>query len=571
MDGGHALLKIIERAQIDTVVSSPGSEWPPVWEAFAELAGRGITRPSFVNCRHEALAVAVAAGYTKVTGRPQVVLLHATAGPLNAAMMLRAAQQERIPMVVCAGETMSFGEDDRTPDPGGQWIHDLCDLGGPSDMLRRCVKWAERIVSPSILTVSVDRAIQIAQEPPAGPVLLSMPFEMLMEEVRLAEYARPNQAVRAEGIDDKAVDRAVELLLNADHPVVVTENLGRSENAVQRLVELCELLSIPVMESYRPAFLNFPRDHALYLSYDRSFLEESDLIIAAGAVTPWYPASKAPKPATQVLLIDEEFPYSRLPFWGYEVDLALVAPPAVTLEKLVGRVRSSEKLKINDPIYEKRLRASREMHEKETAACREQAEAHSKDTPIDPCWLCHVLNETLPQDAVIVEETTTHRALIQNMIRRSRPMSHFGRITGGLGVGLGYALGVKLAMKDRPVFTLIGDGAFHYNPVPSCLGLAQEYDLPIAVVLFNNGRYRSMERSLLKYFPSGSAHKTGVHYGSPIDPSPDYRLLAEAYGGFGIRVDKPEEIEPAMHEAMTYLRHGHLVLMDVRLNDYTPR
>jgi acetolactate synthase-1/2/3 large subunit len=150
-------------------------------------------------------------------------------------------------------------------------------------------------------------------------------------------------------------------------------------------------------------------------------------------------------------------------------------------------------------------------------------------------------------------------------------MSHFGRITGGLGVGLGYALGVKLAMKDRPVFTLLGDGAFHYNPVPSCFGLAQEYDLPIAVVLFNNGRYRSMERSLLKYFPSGSAHKTGVHYGSPIDPSPDYRLLAEAYGGFGIRVDKPEEIEPAMHEAMTYLRHGHLVLMDVRLNDYTPR
>jgi thiamine pyrophosphate-dependent acetolactate synthase large subunit-like protein len=85
------------------------------------------------------------------------------------------------------------------------------------------------------------------------------------------------------------------------------------------------------------------------------------------------------------------------------------------------------------------------------------------------------------------------------------------------------------------VFTLIGDGAFHYNAVPSCLGVAQEYGLPIHAVIFNNGRYLSMETSLIKYFPAGSAKKTGIHFGAEIGPRPDYQHYAKAHGGYGYR------------------------------------
>ena len=205
MHGGQAFVRVIERNRIDTIVSSPGSEWPAVWEALAELTERGGTRPRYINCRHEALAIGFAAGYTKVTGRPQVVLLHASAGPLNGAMVLRSALHERVPMVICTGETIGFGEDSRVPDPGGQWLHGLSDLGGPAEMLRRCVKWSERISSAAVLAASLERAIQISMEPPAGPVFLSVPFELLMEEVRLGEYVRPNEAVRAVEIGDEAV------------------------------------------------------------------------------------------------------------------------------------------------------------------------------------------------------------------------------------------------------------------------------------------------------------------------------------------------------------------------------
>ncbi len=542
-----------------------------MWEALAEAEERGDNRPRYINCRHEALAVAMASGYTKVTGRPQAVLLHATAGPLNAAMYLRAAYQERVPMVVCCGETAAFGEESRLPDPGNQWIHDLTDIGGPAELLRRCVKWSERVTSSTILVSSVERAMQIALEPPAGPVLLGVPFECLLDEVSLPEDNRPNRVARAIAVDEAAIQEAVDLLLRARSPVLVTEHVGRDASAVNPLVELCESLAIPVMESFRPAFLNFPRNHPLYLPYDPRRIESADLVLVADAVSPWYPISKGPKAGAKVVFLGDEYPYSRLPFWGYKADLALIAPPAATLARLLGRVKASEAFAGNRPAYEERSRRIREEHDKQMTTLERDAVEHKNDIPVDPRWLCQALNESIPPNGVIVEETTVHRTLIQNMIPRTQPMSYIARVTGGLGVSLGYALGAKLALKDRPVFVLIGDGGFHYNPVPSCLGLAQEYSLPIIVVVFNNQRYLSMERGLLRYYPDGAAKKSGVHFGGPILPNPDYRLYADIYGGYGVRVTDPKDIQPAVARALEHGAAGRLAVIDVVLSDFSPR
>ena len=571
MHGGKALVKVFERAGIDYIFCSPGTEWPPVWEALAGLKERGVDRPKYINCRHEALAVAMASGYTKVTGRPQAVLLHATAGPLNAAMFLRAAYQERVPMVICCGETAGFGEESRLPDPGNQWIHDLTDIGGPAELLRRCVKWSDRVTSSTILIQSLERAMQIAVEPPAGPVLLGVPFECMLDEISLPEDNRPNRVARPFAIDEPAIQEAVDMLLRAQRPVLVTEHVGRDASVVGPLVELCESLAIPVMESFRPAFLNFPRSHPLYLPYDPRRIESADLVLIADAVTPWYPVSKGPKADVKVVFLGDEYPYSRLPFWGYKVDLALIAPPAATLARLLSCIKASEGFVGNRPAYEERSRRIREEHDKQVAAMQREAVEHKNDAPVDPRWLCQALNESIPANAVIVEETTVHRTLIQNMIPRTEPMSYIARVTGGLGVSLGYALGAKLAMKERPVFVLIGDGGFHYNPVPSCLGLAQEYELPIIVVVFNNQRYLSMERGLLKYYPDGVSKKTGVHFGGPILPNPDYRLYADIYGGYGVRVTDPKDIQPAIAQALEHVARGRLALVDVVLSDYIPR
>lgn len=571
MQGGYVILEAVARAGIDYIFSSPGSEWPPVWEALADHAAKGGEKPKYINCRHEALSVCLAAGYTKVTRRPQLVLLHASVGPLNAAMSLRAAYQERVPMVVCAGESAAYGEDERLSDPGGQWLHSLSDLGGPADMLRRCVKWSERILSPAVLIANLERAFHIAQEPPEGPVLLSIPFEWMMEDIAVPEAQRETEVVRGAGPEGAIIENVAGLLVKAGKPVVLTEHLGRDPEGVRALVELSEILALPVMETHRPAFLNFPRNHPNYLCHDSRYIEEADLILVVDAVSPWYPANKGPGSRCKVVFIGDEFPYARLPFWGYRVDVALVGHPSATLKRLAQAVRSAADFPSNRPAYLERCKQIAEEHARQKASHEAQAKEHAADRPIDPRWLCHVLHEAIPANAVVVEETTVHRTLVQNLVGRHEPMSYIARVTGGLGVGLGYALGAKLAMRDRPVLALIGDGAFHYNPVVACLGLAQEYELPIIIVLFNNGRYLSMERSLLKYFPGGSAKITGIHYGARIEPDPDYALLARAYGGYGVKVESPDDIAAAVKEALRQHAGGRLSLIDVVLRDYTPR
>jgi acetolactate synthase I/II/III large subunit len=570
MQGGQAMLRAIERSGVDYILSSPGSEWPPVWEALAEAAARGARQPKYINCRHEAVAVAMAAGYTKVTNRPQVVMLHATAGPLNAAMTLRAALHERTPMVILSGEIAAYGENTQIADPGGQWLHDLTDLGGSPDLLRSCVKWADRISSAELLAPTIERAVQIAVEPPAGPVLIGIPFECMMEDVQWNDHGKANEVVRPLVVDDIAIDKALKLITTAKNPVGVTEYAGGDPRAVERLVQLCELFSIPVMETYRPAFVNFPRTHPLYLHHDPKAVDAADLILMVEAVTPWYPASKSPKNA-KVIAIAAEFPNSRLPYWGYNVDLALVAPPASTLEKLIIKAKASEEVAGNRAMYEQRFARIRAQHESYFANLKSEGRKYANDIPIDPRWLCHALGEALPENSVISEETTVYRTLIQEAIPRSQPQSYFARITGGLGVGLSYALGVKLAMPERPVFALIGDGAFHYNAVPSCLGVAEEYQLPIHVVVFNNGRYLSMETSLMKYFPGGAAKTTGLHFGANIAPHPDYQFYAEAHGGQGFRVTRPDEIKPAIAQALEREKDGKLTVIDVVLSDFNPR
>ena len=169
----------------------------------------------YINCRHEAAAVAMASGYTKITGKPQAVLLHATAGPLNAAMFLRAAYQERVPMVICCGETSAFGEESRLPDPGNQWIHDLTDIGGPAELaspLRQVVRPRHFSDDPCPKRRAGNAN---CVEPPAGPVLLGVPFECMLDEVALLEDNRTNRIERPCAIDDQAIQEAVSMLLRA--------------------------------------------------------------------------------------------------------------------------------------------------------------------------------------------------------------------------------------------------------------------------------------------------------------------------------------------------------------------
>jgi acetolactate synthase-1/2/3 large subunit len=127
------------------------------------------------------------------------------------------------------------------------------------------------------------------------------------------------------------------------------------------------------------------------------------------------------------------------------------------------------------------------------------------------------------------------------------------------------ALGVKLGLKDRPVAALIGDGSFLYNPLVQAFGAAKSYDLPILIVVLNNGQYRAMQTGHLHHYPDGVAQAAQLWHGVHID-GPDYSRLGLPFGFHGARVEHPAELQPAIAGALRALADGRSAILDVVLS-----
>ena len=568
LSGAEAVLRGLRMMGVERIFASPGSDWAPLWEALAKPYGPDEV-PEYVSSRHEETAVAMASGYAKATGRLPAVVLHTTVGALHATMCLRTALHERIPMVVLAGESIAFGESPAVSDPGRQWLRLLADVGGPARLVEPCVKWSAGVSTSLLLPHTIQRAAQLAMAAPKGPVFVSVPVEMLMDAMTLDPPAAAGFA-RAPAADPAAIDELAHALCAAAHPVIVTEQLGKSVAAVDRLVELAEALGAPVVEGWQPTYVNFPRTHPLYggvaATEMSAVLDEADLVFLVEAVAPWHPPSALPAPRTRVLVLGEEPLNPRLPFWGFRADLVVAGEAERSLAMLVDRVRATVAPGSRSTVTAR----WRERHEKQRAAAREAARATGASTPIETRWIAHELNEVLPADAIVVDETITHRPDIVRLLDRLAPGAFFEASYGGLGVGLGTALGVKLAHPDRTVVTLIGDGAFHYNPVPAAFGASQEHRLPMLVVLFDNAGYLSQKSDVAKEFPDGWAVRSRKFAGTSIMPRPDYAALARAYGGHGETVDAPGEVRAALRRALDAVARGQLALVHVVLAPVNP-
>jgi acetolactate synthase-1/2/3 large subunit len=557
MTGAAALLRALRAMGVERVYASPGSEWAPLWEA---LAGPDAERdfPRYVSVRHEEAAVAMAMGYAKATAGLPAVVLHTTVGALHAAMPVRNALHERIPMVVLAGGSIAFAEDRRAP-VGRQWLRLLTDLGGPARFIEPCVKWSVAVETPIVLPRTIRRACQLAVAPPRGPVFVGVPMEHLLHHVD--DIGPPAALPMPAAASADAIDALAAALNAARNPVIVTEEAGRDVRAVAQLVTIAETLGAPVFEAWQPYYVNFPRDHPLWggVAADEmpALLADADLVFLVDCVAPWHPPSRIADKA--VLALGEDPLHSRLPFWGFRADVVAAGDVARSLARLGERLER----RASRPDWPARLAERRATA---LAAARDAGRA----SVVDDAWVAHELNETLPADAVVVNETITHRLALHRQLTRLRPGGFYETSYGGLGLGLGVALGVKHAMPDRPVVCTIGDGAFHYNPVVAAFGAAQELALPLLVVLFDNGGYLSQKRDVVESFPRGAAVTHQRFVGTAITPRPDYVALARAFGGAGERVEKPADVRGALARGLEAVAGGRLALVHLVLPPVQP-
>jgi acetolactate synthase-1/2/3 large subunit len=516
----------------------------------------------YLSARHEEIAVGMASGYAKSTGKLPAVMVHTSVGSLHASMALRGALHENVPMVVLTGESIAFGESPG-PDLGAHWLSQLADIGGPARLVERCVKWSFAVNTKAVFPSAIQRACQLAMTDPKGPVFISLPLEFLFGDVTIdapAQTAIPTPATA----DSRGLDNLADMLLSATRPVIVTEECGRSPAAVERLIEISELLSIPVVESRTAPYLNFPRAHPLHVGFDSAgIISEADVVLLVATIVPWHPASTGPAAGARVAIVDENPLRGDLPYWGYQADLCLAGSVESSLARLLKRLkaRTQKDNALRSTFAERWKKRQNDRMNVE----RRQATACGSQQPMDPRWVLHELNGLLPSDAIVVEETITDREAINLHLDRLNPGHFFAGAIGGLGTGIGTALGVKCANPTKPVVLLIGDGTFNYNPALAGLGFAKEYDMPIMIIIMNNHGYLSQKQGVPRHYPDGWAVKIKTFIGTSITPPPDYAALVRIFGGHGETVEQPGDVRPALERGLKALATGSVALVDMRL------
>ena len=379
-------------------------------------------------------------------------------------------------------------------------------VGGTTSLVDTIVKYSSVAGSAYTLYESVIRAGELAQRQPTGPTYLSVSTETLMDGWTPPANPRkvppaPRMLTAPEDIEKLAAQ-----LSKAKHPVVLTEGAGQEVETYEALVALCEKFALPVVEKAGALFANFPKDHPLYQGTDiKPFWNDMDLAIVVRSRAPWYPPSNRP-PRAVIAMVDEAPHNSAMVYQSHQADMYLEGNVAQTLRDLANAA------KVDKGLVEARRKELAAAHdalvEKRNAA---QAAARKK-TPIDPVWLCASLNAAMPKDTIYIDEVTTHTATLRQHLVWNDPQCLFTR-QGGLGQGLGLSLGIKLGKPERQVVTLIGDGAFLYNPALGSLGAARDYKLPTMTVIQQqeirrdaghapenvSGRDRGRDRSLPRH------------------------------------------------------------------------
>jgi thiamine pyrophosphate-dependent acetolactate synthase large subunit-like protein len=214
-------------------------------------------------------------------------------------------------------------------------------------------------------------------------------------------------------------------------------------------------------------------------------------------------------------------------------------------------------------VNARRQRWTRE-HENYVASLRIEREKAQNGSGIDPLSLLGALGDVMPTDIIYVDETITHSPMLRQHLPLTMAQSFF-RGSGGLGQGIGTALGIKLAARERPVALLIGDGSFLYNPIIQALGASKRHDLPILIVILNNKKYEAMRKGHVHQYPDGASVSKNLHYGVAIE-GPDYEQLGSHFGFHGQRVEKLADLKNALQNALAATRDGNTAILNVMVS-----
>jgi benzoylformate decarboxylase len=539
MRGRQVFMDSLVAHGVDCIFGNPGTTESPLLDGLVDYP-----QIEYYVALHEGVAVCAASFYAKASKRNAVANLHVAPGLGNAIGMMYGALKANSPLIVTAGQ-----QDTRMRLQDPLLSHDLVAMAAP------VTKWSAEPQGADEMAPLMRRAFKIANDPPAGPVFVSLPIDVMEQETEIPAQSSGElyqQPAPAAGVIDKLVD----LILSSKDPAIVAGDDIAASGAHQALTDLAEQTGASVYLEGLRSQVSIANRHPHLRSWVgfeagtiRQILSGHDLVMLIGGPffeEVWFDAVSA-IPEDTVAIQIEESP-ERLAY-NFPLALGVVGQLGETLTLLNSTLRRSADADFR-AASESRSQRLREQGEARREALDARLQALWDTTPMSPARAVHEIGRALPEDAVVVDESVTAVLDVAQSFRLEQPGDYYAGRGGGIGQGIAGALGVKVAHPDRTVVALSGDGSAMYSI--QALWTAAHHQLDILFVILSNREYRVLKHNLDNYRQRFDARSDRPY--PHMDLGHPVLGFAEMARGMGVQarlVSKPEELHPAVRDALS--------------------
>lgn len=537
--GRHAILRQFLADGMDFMFGNPGTVEQGFLDALSDYP-----QMKYILTLQESIAVMTADAYARATRRPTLVQLHSSPGVGNGVGALYQAMRGHSPLVVIGG------------DAGIKYM--AMDAQMAVDLVALCepvTKWSAMVQHPSSLLRMVRRAIKIAATPPMGPVYLCVPADILDEACTEEVFPTCIPSTRVAPIQED-IDTMADWLCQASTPMVFIGDGVAYSGAQEEVSQLASLLGAEVY-GVDSGELNMDTSHPLYkgqtghmfgfASKPITTKGDVNLVVGTYMVPEVFPdLGDIYSPTAKVAHIDlNAYEIAK----NHRVDLGVVADPKISLQRLLAAVESRLSSGQRAAAAQRLEDASRIKADQHAAAVIKD-DALATTVPMDPAPFMRELANQLPADAVIFDEALTSSPALTRYRPPTAPGSFFQTRGGSLGVGIPGAIGLKLAFPDKTVIGLTGDGGSMYTI--QALWTAKRHNVNAKFVICNNRSYKLLQLNIQQWWKENDlpAHAFPLPFDLSF-PQTDFAGLARAMGCQGRKVEKPEDIAPAIAEMLS--------------------
>ena len=534
--GKRALMELLRQEGVEYVFGIPGATEIHFMDALEQAPDI-----RYILGLHEAVCAGMAEGYARASGKPGFLNLHTAPGLAAASPLLYNARLGGVPLVVTVGQN-----DTRLLQYDPHLSGDIVGIG------KIHTKWSTEIMHAEDIPPAIRRAFKMATQPPTGPVLVSIPQNVLEHELEFERMPNTEVFPRLRP-DTAALTRAVEILSHAKRPLILVESGVARCDALDEVVRLAELTGCRVYQAWM-SDVNFPVTHPQYLGdldptgpEAADVMKSADVLIGIGCslfAQGFFNPEKPSLSSTKIIHIDDD-PWEigkNLPVdCGIQGDIKAVLTElnAALEDTLPADARGQAQWRAGDIGREKtELNAARQA----------RWEAERDLVPTSISRLMQEIKAAMGADTVIVDECWSSSGTLRQILELSRPRSFFrSRKGGSIGWGLPGALGVKLGLPDKDVIAVVGDGGAAWSM--QSLWTAARYRIPVTFVIINNATYRQVKlvrKAVLGDYPLDEKHE-GMELDHPIM---DFSMMAGSMGVTGQRIARPEDLAMALKSAV---------------------